>query len=395
MMFALIGCDRILGITDPHGVGPGGDSGVRDGNGSGDGNTMPGDGKVADGAMTACGGVAPVFGGAKSNGATGAVAVAVADLDTNGSPDLAVAVQTDIGVMFNDGTGTFSPTRKIRPGEDVAADDVLVADVDGDGRNDVVSVSSGVLSVNLHDSSSKTAFLAADSIPSTLSTTAMFAGQMDGSGGKDLVITDGSKTNLLLSIGGAAFTVSASFSGRAVGIADVDGDGKLDVLAIINNNQPAVAFGDGAGGLGAVTAVGTGSPVARRFAPGVFSTDAHRALIADDGSGGIRVIRQTAARTFGAQTLLFQHLPGEPGGAHGLEIADINADSRDDVVGNGALVTQCPGPPGTIAQMTDMPVELGIANPIQTILVDVDNDTHPDAVQVDAQNSGVFVSLQQ
>ena len=387
VVLLLAACDRLIGIEDPHGVGPGGDGGSLDGSGSGSGSG-------SDGAMGSCSAAGASFGAAVSNSATGVVGFAVGDLDKNGTRDLAVAVQTDVGVMFDDGTGKFpSGIRKIRPGENVPADDVLIADLDGDGRNDVLSwPSGGAVQINLHDTASTTAFLA-DSAPNFgIAATQVFVGELNASGTLDLAITDGTSTKIFLGAGGGQYTgPTDTLAAAAVGVADIDGDGADDVIVRLPGQHIGVAFSNGDGTF-TVGSIGTGV----RASAGKFSTDAHPALIVDRGDGSVGVIRQTAARTFAAEAVVFAHLAFNPG-THAIQIVDANGDGRDDVIGDGELVTQCgpPAPPGGVSQATDHPLGFGIANPAVSALADLDKDGKPDAIQIDVQHSGVFVSLQQ
>ncbi len=63
--------------------------------------------------------------------------VAVADLNADGKPDLAVAnLSSSISILLGDGTGTFmAPVRYPMGGENLS---VAIADVDGDGKPDVL-----------------------------------------------------------------------------------------------------------------------------------------------------------------------------------------------------------------------------------------------------------------
>ena len=376
-LLLLVGCDRLIGIEDPRGVGGGTDGGRLDGAGGPD-------------ASEPCHAAMPTYGQPASYPVTGAQGFAVGDLDGDGDVDIAIATQTDVVLLFNDGTGHFGANRKIRPGENVAADDVAIADVDGDGRNDVVSWSSSGLQVNLHDATTS-GFLAAQSVPGAA--TAVFAGQLDGAGGVDLaVVDDANQTHVLLADASmpGGFVDHATLAATAVALADVDSDGNLDlVMTFSGTSQLGVAYGDGAGTLALAT---LGVPaVADRAASGKFSTDAHLALVASTSAGTITVYRQTSARTFSDGAQIFSGLRVDPADRD-FEIADANHDGRDDVVGFGQAVTQCttPGPFGEISQQAGFAATYGDPTPTRARLIDVNGDGHPDVVETALGNVEVF-----
>ena len=83
---------------------------------------------------------------AYGSGGSGAESVAVADVNGDGKPDLLVAnfcadssCQTDgsVGVLLGNGDGTFQPVVTYDSGG-IEAVSVAVADVSGDGKPDVL-----------------------------------------------------------------------------------------------------------------------------------------------------------------------------------------------------------------------------------------------------------------
>ena len=88
----------------------------------------------------------------------GAWAVAVADLNGDGKPDMAVSGQTcsnsscnfTVGVLLGNGNGMFQPAVVYGAGTQSEAEgNITIADVNGDGKPDIVLVSNGGVSVLL------------------------------------------------------------------------------------------------------------------------------------------------------------------------------------------------------------------------------------------------------
>jgi len=128
--------------------------------------------------------------------------VAVADLNGDGKPDLVVADSSVVGVLLNNGDGTFGNIVTYSSGGSGPAD-VAIADLDGDGKLDVVvsNFNSGTIGVLL--------------------------GNGDGTLQSPLVFATG---------GNSPFSVA---------IADLNGDGKLDlVVGNFDSNTIGVLLND-------------------------------------------------------------------------------------------------------------------------------------------------------
>jgi len=242
---------------------------------------------------------------------TGPVAIASGDLDRSGTIDLAVAAQTGVVILRGNGSGGFTADTPLNAGPDPRA--VAIADVDGDGRPDIVvgsgfgntgitilygrlsggfdagsSISvdgpvafmvvdnfnndgfldiaagsnvSGNVSVLLQNSDTPRTFGPLISFPVGVAPTAMVAGDFDGDGAIDLAVTSGGSAGVLTILlndfsldGDVSFTpvsVPASLNDpTALAIDDFDRDSNLD-LAVANQGSGTVTFflGDGEGGM--------------------------------------------------------------------------------------------------------------------------------------------------
>lgn len=194
---------------------------------------------------------APSFSAANITvGAVGAV-IAIQDFDQDGKPDIAVSLgSAAVGVLRNFSVpGNIGFTNPITIASGAVPSGVYAADFDGDGKADIVTVNSGFTGAVY---SGTTATVARNtSVPGTISfaspstvTTGqgpldVAAGDIDGDGKKDLVITNyhGNSFSVLRntsSTGSISFATKVDYTagGGSIGcnVADLNGDGKLDVV---------------------------------------------------------------------------------------------------------------------------------------------------------------------
>ena len=122
--------------------------------------------------------------------------VAIADLDGNGTLDLAVSLSTGTGgiaILLGNGDGTFQPTQNVADPAGEFVNDVAIADFNGDGLSDlVVATGSGAqASVTVIPGGGDGTF-GKTSVPYTVSTGDTVAvGDFNGDGHPDLVISLG------------------------------------------------------------------------------------------------------------------------------------------------------------------------------------------------------------
>ncbi len=171
--------------------------------------------------------------------------LALADLDGDGDLDLLTANYTasTVSRRLNDGTGQF---RLPAGGAEIAVgagpSRLVVADIDGDGDLDALTsdLTNNTVTVLLNDGAGT---LAAPTIGAFLavppSPTSLAVGDMDADGDLDLLTCHASTDSvwMLLNDGRGRFAPPTSAGGSHVGripfavaLADVDGDGDLDVL---------------------------------------------------------------------------------------------------------------------------------------------------------------------
>ena len=168
----------------------------------------------------------------------------VADLDGDGRPDLAVAHQYGVAVFRNSGTGSvagiFSPKIDLPVGQ--ATFDLHAADFDGDGQLDLMAVNYSESTVSIFRNISTNGVIAfAPKIDFAVSAGPhnSTVGDIDGDGKLDLIVTGWSqgKICILRNVSGPEginFAPAVEFATLAephgVGVQDLDGDGKPDVV---------------------------------------------------------------------------------------------------------------------------------------------------------------------
>ena len=203
--------------------------------------------------------------------------LAVADLNNDGRLDLVAEIlpepDVDIVALRGNGDGTFSSSginQDWRVGEASAVSRAAVADVNGDGKSDVILVvdAGGPEVVQVVAGNGDMSFqwttptaLAATAIPTGLAT-----GDLNGDGRTDIAVAnhDGKSVSLFFNQGALNFTsTEIPLDGQANGvlIADLNGDGKTDLAVAVTHDAADglfyvdgfvyVLLGSGSGAFGA------------------------------------------------------------------------------------------------------------------------------------------------
>lgn len=303
------------------------------------------------------------------SGGYAAVSVAVADVNGDGSLDLVVAnlcsdancmSNAVVGVLFGNGDGTFQATQSYASGG-YEANSIAVADVNGDGRPDVLVANScftsnncrsiggargaiGVLlsnrdgslqPVQIYDSGGNKAV-------------SIVIGDINGNSKADLLAvnacsTDGCGPSVvvrLLGNGDGTFQppVTIGLGGSqssALAIADVNGDGKLDILAGDYSAVRAL-LGNGDGTFQSAVNYDTGAEGVQAIAIGDVNGDGKPDVLAASKCevgygcfhGVIGVLLGNGDGTF-QRPRVFGSYGND---ATSMALADINGDSRLDLL---------------------------------------------------------------
>ena len=251
--------------------------------------------------------------------------LAVADLNGDGKQDVVVANPSSagpdgtIGVLLGNGDGTFKPVVSYDPGPGCNPSSIAVADLNGDGKMDLITANTGCVAVLL--------------------------GNGDGTFRPAVAYGTG---------GGNAGDGPGIF--EPIAIADLNHDGKLDVAVLNQTNSTygdgsvAILIGNGDGTLQPVKTYDSGGFGASSFAIADVNRDGNFDLVVANcaltgttacgtGHGTVAVLLGNGDGSFQAAKLYDR---AEAGGfASPVAVADLNADGKlDIVVGNSCTANK-------------------------------------------------------
>jgi len=292
--------------------------------------------------------------------------LAAGDLNGDGKPDLAATSSSGtqtVSVFLNTSSpGVISFASKVDYATGTSPAGVAIADVDGDGRLDLIVADflSGTVSLFQNTSSgSALSFAPKVDVATGQGPYNVAMGDLDGDGKPDLAVTNSLSRTMSIFLntghpGTIAFagkvdiaTTSGSDEPNSIAIADLDGDGKPD-LVIGNNNINSV-----------------NAPV-----------------------NAFAVFRNTCsigAVSFGPPVNYYS------GNAGNISVGDLNGDGKPDLMipgfvnPNGINVYQNTSVPGTISLSN--PVGYAEVIPYGPVIADLDGDGRPDLAIGTAKNT--------
>jgi hypothetical protein len=189
---------------------------------------------------------------------TGGRYVALADLDLDGRLDLVIARSTALTVARGNGDGSFATPSSYATNGVNTNRIVQIADLDSDGRLDLVTNEGGNGTLWLFPGNGDGTFGARQALTPQAPFHFILA-DLNGDGRLDFLRTFSGPLTVQLGDGNGAFGAPTDYPagtllGRAA-VGDLNHDGKLDVTAAIAQGQSlensvAVFLGDGAGGFG-------------------------------------------------------------------------------------------------------------------------------------------------
>ncbi len=312
-----------------------------------------------------------------------AVAVAAADLNGDGAPDLVVGAAADgtVRTFLGDGAGGFRAAAVAAVGDGLAA--LAAADLDGDGVRDVVATTAGGVAVMLGRGDGT--FRRARDLAGTTGAGKVAVADTDRDGNADVVVANaGPNPNGVYSVGvflgvgggrfGAMVEVPVATQPLSLAVADVNRDGVPDVVTA-GEFTVSYLLGKGGGGflpqqpahLPRLTAAGLAlADVTRDGVPDLVATVFGTTDRVESAglAPGLAVLRGNGDGTFQTPTADAETIDGAPAA---LAAADFNGDGFPDVA-------------ATLARDAAVAVRLGNADGTYTVQATIDVGAVPLAI---------------
>jgi hypothetical protein len=331
--------------------------------------------------------------------------VAAADVNGDGSLDLVTAntASNTVSVLLNTrahaGTGTFQSAANFSVGSQPNA--VAVADVNGDGRADLVTANLGSGTVSVLLGNGNGTFQSAVNFAVGNFPSGVAVADVNGDGRADLVVANQNSNNVsvLLGNGNGTFQTAQNFAtGYApvlVAVADVNGDGRPDlVVTNATSNTVSVLLGNGNGTFQSAVNFTVGSTPLAVAVADVNGDGRPDLVVANRGPFGTP--GNTVSVLLGNGNGTFQSAVNYTVGSFpdAVAVADVNGDGRPDLVVANELSSTVSVLLGNGNGTFQSAVNFAVgSDPTSVAVADVNGDGHPDLVVANLGPNSVSVLL--
>lgn len=268
--------------------------------------------------------------------------VAVADIDGDSYKDIIVANSNanTVGVLLNNHNGTFAGQVLYSTGSGSAPYSVAAADVNGDSKIDLIVANNFLNNVGVLLNNGSGTFSGPVTYSTGSSSGPYFVATSDinGDGYSDIIVANfaGNNVGVLLNRGNGTFSPQITYSTGtfpcSLAVADVNTDGYLDIIvANQGTNTMGVFLNRGNGTFAAQITYSTGgSSTPNSVAAADVNGDGYIDIILANPSGqNVGVFLNRGNGTFATQ---ITYSTGGGSGPYSVAAADVNMDGRPDIV---------------------------------------------------------------
>ena len=299
----------------------------------------------------------------------------------------------------NVGNGTFQSATEY--GDGVANNPIIVkaADVNGDGKQDLVSVDRNGNTFSVFIGNGDGTFNARVSY--SAGNCGLILTDINGDGKIDVLTTiSGASGNFNVSLGNgdgsfkAKVTYASSSNAQAIAVGDLNHDGIQDVVVGDKTGILTVYQGNANGTFNAAVTYSKGNVtnVREDIALADFNNDGNLDIVTNDGNDGtVSVLFGNGNGSFSARTIIT--LPGTPSTIGAVKAVDVNHDGISDIIANGQsamFILQSNGD-GTFAAIKSYSLNGG--NPEGLDYADLNGDGIGDIITSTVGGSSVYTVL--
>jgi hypothetical protein len=322
----------------------------------------------------------------------------VADLNGDGRPDLVGLSGGAAEVLLGNGNGTFQAARTFAVGSGPV--DLVVADMNGDGSPDIIVTNYGDDTVSILLGNGNGTFQPQRTFATGFRPSSVSVSDLNGDGNLDLIVQNNTLSNpatisVLLGNGNGTFhaqqTFAVSLRFSKLEAADINGDGKPDLI-LLNHMYFSV---------GVLLGNGNGTfQLEHTFAAGVGPDSVAISDINGDGAPDLIVANyggNFVSILLGNGNGTFQDQQTVASSARELDVAvsDLNGDGKPDIVvastGALGLLSILPGN-GNGTFLPQQTMATG-ARPSPVVTSDLNGDGRPDLITTNFGDGTVSIFL--